>query len=333
MIEMVLAHADFAQMRFAHSPSRELAASVRALQSPQASDVYGPWLSDVGGRLGSVNFDLLTALAPAGPAMPSFVMPRPTKPWSDISDELDAIASTDPSVVRTDLEDVYSGGRLPPVLRQLYDDPAAHLPAIVDEMYKYWSVAIEPMWQSLRALTAADLVYRAEQFATGGLATVLPGLHAKITLHEDTLRIGCRDRGGCYHRFDLAGTGLILVPCAFLWPTLLIECCATQEPSLTYPVRGVAGLVAEDPRPGADPLFGLVGKSRARLLRSLNLPRTTTHLAEQLALTPASVSQHLKILKAAGLASSRRRGQLVLYQRTPAALALINASDGADGND
>ena len=331
MIEMVLAHADLAQMRFAHSPVRELVASIRALQSPQASDVYGPWLSDVEGRLGGVSLDLLTALAPAGPSMPSFVMPRPTKPWTDINDEFDAIASTDPTALRADLEDVYPGGRLPQVLQPLYNDPAAHLPAIVDEMYKYWNVAIEPMWQSLRALTAADLVYRAEQFATGGLVKVLAGLHAKITLHEDTLRIG--GRGGCYHRFDLAGTGLILVPCAFLWPTLLIECCDTQEPSLTYPVRGIAGLVAEDPRSSADPLFGLVGKTRARVLRSLSLPQTTTQLAGQLALTPASVSQHLKILKAAGLASSRRRGQLVLYQRTPAALALINASDGVDVHD
>jgi DNA-binding transcriptional ArsR family regulator len=328
MIEMVLAHADLAHMRFAHSPVRELAASIRALQSNQAGDVYGAWRSDVGGRLGGVNLDLLTSLAPAGPVMPSFFMPRPTKPWTDISDEFDAIASVDPSAIRKDLEDVYSGGRLPPALRPLYDDPTAHLPAIVDELYKYWNVAIEPMWPSLRALTAADLVYRAEQFASGGLGTVLAGLHAKITLHEDTLRIG--GRGGCHHRFDLAGTGLVLIPCVFLWPTLLIECCDTQQPSVTYPVRGIAGLLAEDRRPGADPLFALVGRSRARLLRALTLPQTTTQLAEQFALTPAAVSQHLKILKAAGLASSRRRGQLVLYQRTQAALALIKASDGVE---
>jgi DNA-binding transcriptional ArsR family regulator len=60
---------------------------------------------------------------------------------------------------------------------------------------------------------------------------------------------------------------------------------------------------------------------------------TTTQLAEQLGLSPAAVSQHLKILNNAALVTARRHGRTVLYQRTQAVTALLTAipSDQASG--
>jgi DNA-binding transcriptional ArsR family regulator len=72
-------------------------------------------------------------------------------------------------------------------------------------------------------------------------------------------------------------------------------------------------------------LIALVGRTRAALLTILGLPRTTTQLASQLALSPPAVSQHLKVLKDAGLVTGRRRGRMVLYQRTAAATGLLKA--------
>jgi DNA-binding transcriptional ArsR family regulator len=82
-----------------------------------------------------------------------------------------------------------------------------------------------------------------------------------------------------------------------------------------------------------DPLGALVGRTRAALLASLDLPQTTTQLATQLDLSPAAVSQHLKILHNAALVTAQRRGRMVLYQRTPAAATLLAAipSDQATG--
>jgi DNA-binding transcriptional ArsR family regulator len=82
-----------------------------------------------------------------------------------------------------------------------------------------------------------------------------------------------------------------------------------------------------------DPLSALVGRTRANLLAILALPSTTTQLAEQLDLSPAAVSQHLKILKDAGLVTAHRRGRMVLYQRTAAATTLLAVvpSDQATG--
>jgi DNA-binding transcriptional ArsR family regulator len=123
------------------------------------------------------------------------------------------------------------------------------------------------------------------------------------------------------------------MPCVFTWPTLSVDCDDVDQPVLIYPPRGVAELSDEPPAEQADPLAALVGRTRATLLAMLGLPRTTTQLAEQLDLSPAAVSQHLKILKGTALVTARRRGRMVLYQRTAAATALLAAirSDRATG--
>ena len=106
-----------------------------------------------------------------------------------------------------------------------------------------------------------------------------------------------------------------------------------DQPVLVYPPRGLAELWREPTEAQSDPLAALVGRTRATLLAMVDLPRTTTQLAEQLDLSPAAVSEHLKILKEIALVTARRRGRMVLYQRTAAATALLAAirSDRATG--
>ena len=331
MIEFVLAHTDLGRVRFAHSPIRELVVSLRVLQDRRSQHMYARWLSAVQGHLGGLQLELLIALAPTGPYLPAFMMPPPTAPWGVLTDELDVLTGTSPALVRRDLEKVFEGRSLPTVLRPLYEDPAAQLPAVAEELHRYWQAAVDPVWQRLRALSMADLSYRMEQFAGSGLARVLRELHPEISLECDRLRIDKPHH--CNHRLDLAGTGVLLVPCVFSWPTLIVECCHAEQPSLTYPPRGVAEFWKESRTEQPDALCALVGRTRATLLATLGLPRTTTQLAVQLKLSPAAVSQHLKILKDTALVTGRRRGRMVLYQRTAAATALMTAiqSDEAAG--
>jgi hypothetical protein len=331
MIEIVLAHSDLARVRFAHSPVNELVASLRVLQDPSRQPMYGRWLSAARRRLDGLRLELLAALAPTGRYLPAFLLPPPTQPWGVLAEELEQVAASPPAMVRAELDKVREGRPLPAVLRPLYDDPAGHLPGVVEEMARYWQAAVEPVWQRVRALCTADLAYRMEQFADGGLARVLANLHPAISFTDDLLQIDKRHH--CSHRFDLPGTGIVLVPCAFTWPTLSVDCCGVDTPALIYPPRGVAELWKDTGGEQPDPLSALVGRTRATLLATLGLPRTTTQLAEQLDLSPAAVSQHLKILKDAALVSARRRGRMVLYQRTPAATTLLAAipSDQATG--
>jgi DNA-binding transcriptional ArsR family regulator len=331
MIEIVLAHSDLARVRFAHSPIEELVASLRVLQDPSRQLMYGRWLAATRSRLDGMRLELLTALAPTGRYLPAFLFPPPTQSWGVLADELVRVAASPPALVRAELDEAREGQPLPAVLEPLYDDPAGQLPAVVQELARYWQAAIEPVWQQVRGLCTADVAYRMEQFANGGVAQVLRDLHPDLSFSDERLLVDKPHH--CSHRLDLAGTGIVLAPCAFTWPTLIVGCCGVDQPVLIYPPRGVAELwedtVAEQP----DPLSALVGRTRANLLAILALPSTTTQLAEQLDLSPAAVSQHLKILKDAALVTAHRRGRMVLYQRTPAATTLLAAvpSDQATG--
>jgi DNA-binding transcriptional ArsR family regulator len=331
MIEIALAQSDLARVRFAHSPIEELVASLRVLQDPSRQLMYGRWVAATRPRLDRLRLELLTALAPTGRYLPAFLLPPPTQPWGMLADELARVAASPPALVRAELDEVRDGQPLPAVLEPLYDDPAGQLPAVVQELARYWQTAIEPVWPQVRGLCSADVAYRMEQFATGGVAHVLGDIHPDLGFSDELLLVDKPHH--CSHRLDLAGTGIVLAPCAFTWPSLIVCCCGVDQPVLIYPPRGVAELwedtVAEQP----DPLSALVGRTRANLLAILALPSTTTQLAEQLDLSPAAVSQHLKILKDAALVTPHRRGRMVLYQRTPAAMTLLAAvpSDRATG--
>jgi DNA-binding transcriptional ArsR family regulator len=330
VIEIEMAHTDLAQLRFAHSPVRELVASLRVLHDRSRRPMYGTWLSTVRGRLGGLRLDLLTALAPSTPYSLDFAAPGSTRPWEVLADELEVIAATPPATVRAELDWVYQGRRLPEVLRPLYDDPASQLPGVTAEMARYWRVAVEPVWPRLRALCGVDLSYRMEQFAAGGVARVLQGLHPEVAFEGGRLLV---DKPyTCHHRVDLTGTGIVLVPCAFSWPSLSVQCCGgAGQPALSYPPRGVAELWGQAPDDRPTALGRLVGRTRATMLAALDLPATTTQLAGQLGISPAAVSQHLKILKGSALVTGQRRGRVVLYQRTEAATALLATIPADEG--
>lgn len=94
MIELVLAHADLARVRFAHSPIHELAASLLVLQDPSRWPMYDSWLSSVRPRRGDLRLELLTALAPTGRYLPGFLFPVPGVPRPGFADELEVVVAS-----------------------------------------------------------------------------------------------------------------------------------------------------------------------------------------------------------------------------------------------
>jgi ArsR family transcriptional regulator len=65
----------------------------------------------------------------------------------------------------------------------------------------------------------------------------------------------------------------------------------------------------------------LASYQRRQILAYLSKARlTTTELAERFEMTTPSISRHLSVLENAGLVSSQRMGQRVLYQLNPESL-------------
>jgi DNA-binding transcriptional ArsR family regulator len=329
VIEVTLTPADLAKVRFAYSPVRELVASLRLLADRSRHHFYRGWLSGLGSGLRGVRWAWLAELVVAGSHPTGFLTPVPGAASVELSTELAAVEATPADVVRAGLESQWSGREMPQAVRHLYEDPATHLPEVVDEMRRYWKIACEPISARLRALCAADVSFRTEQFAVGGVAQVLADLHPSVSLSLDQLRL--TDMRPGLRRLMLSGQGMLLIPCTFSWPTPSVY-PGTQDAdplALAYPPRGLAVLQKPTVAGPATPLCRLIGPTRATVLASLALPATTTELASRLKLSAAAVNQHLKVLEASGLAAARRRGKQVLYQRTAVGNTLLTAKDKA----
>jgi DNA-binding transcriptional ArsR family regulator len=95
--------------------------------------------------------------------------------------------------------------------------------------------------------------------------------------------------------------------------------------AIYYPVAGRLASADAARRGG---LGRLVGGNRAALLRLLDQPLGTTHLAAACGLPVGAVGNHLRVLLDAGVVARRRSGRNVLYWRTALGEALI-AADGA----
>jgi DNA-binding transcriptional ArsR family regulator len=87
---------------------------------------------------------------------------------------------------------------------------------------------------------------------------------------------------------------------------------------------GAARLWETSPQPAA--VARLLGVGRALVLAEAVVPSTTSGLAARLGLAPATVSQHLGVLRDAGLVTARRIGREVYYGQTELATALLRAA-------
>ena len=86
------------------------------------------------------------------------------------------------------------------------------------------------------------------------------------------------------------------------------------------------GRLAINSQPDGGPGL-LIGRTRAAILRRLDVPMTTTQVARDLHQSPSTVSEHLTVLRGNGLLISWRAGRGVLYRRTPLASSLMAASE------
>jgi hypothetical protein len=309
---------DVANVRFAISPLMELHNSVRALDHPEAKALHLPWVVATRERVAGLDIGVLRALQRSRAYTPDFINPPPTSPLGDLEAELAEMLATPPERARAEVLRVYAPEPLPPVLQPFDDDPGAALSALAELVRAYWRRALAPHWPRIRALLEGDVLYRARQLADGGAQRLFADIHPELRFADDTLFIDMPFDGHA----DLAGRGLLFVPSAFTWPRPSASLEGPWQPFVVYPARGVASLW--DPARAAPPaaLASLLGRRRAAVLAALHAPRSTTELARALELSPGSVSQHLAVLRDAGLADAHRVGRVVLYVRSPTGEAL-----------
>lgn len=323
MISLRFGPGALAHVRFAISPLIEARHSLQALDDPGGQALHLPWAIEARRATAGLDLEVLRALEPRGVYTPDFYSPPPAGPLAEIEDELATLRAVAPERARYEVERTFSRKPpLPEVLRPFVDDPAAALADLADLVQAYWDRALAPYWPRLRALLEGDVLHRARRIADGGAERLFADVDPTVSWADDVLRIDKRVE----QTVDLEERGLLFVPCVFAWPNILLITDPTWQPTLIYPARGV-GTLWEPGRPAApEALTALIGRVRASVLLALDSPRSTTDLARSLDVSAGGVSQHLGVLRKAGLVDGHRVGRNVLYLRSPAGDALVGAA-------
>lgn len=209
-------------------------------------------------------------------------------------------------------------GREAETSRRLLDDPDRARSEAADALRRLWKAVIEPEWPSMREALRAEMLDRAIQVNREGLRAVLPRLHPSAACEGDTITVE--------KTVDIdvdCPEGLILVPSLFI--TDRMQCTTSDHwtPAIYYPASG-RYLWAAPPTPRS--LDRLLGMTRSRILAALATPLQTTVVARLVSVTPPTASEHLGILRDAGLIDSSRAGRTATHELTKAGRALLDAA-------
>ena len=324
MIRYVFGPEDLGRVRFAISPLFELAASVEVLRDPGPHGLHAPWARAARRRVARLDVALLEALLPERGYRPDFLTPPPESPRADLAAELARVRATPAGQIRKELGWAFPGGRMPAAAQALAAAPAAGLDVLAGQMAAYWERAIAPWWGRLVAALERDVAHRARGLAAGGPIAAFADLHPRVRWRDGAVEVE--------HQYDaeveLAGRGLLLVPAAFVWPGLWAMLDPPWQPAIIYAPRGLGTLWEPPRRPRTAALDALLGRRRARILAELGAPASTQDLAARLGASAAGVSEHLGVLRRAGLVTGRRDGRAVRYERTEAGEGLVRAAGG-----
>jgi DNA-binding transcriptional ArsR family regulator len=295
--------------------------ALAALQRPGVHAVHLPWVRWAKTRLPQVaGLRLLLDLAGNDLAKPSYLLPPPDDRLPALGHELRRIAATSPTRVREELATLHVDT---PATRRLADDPRRGLRDAVEALAACHSDLVAPHWTRMQRLLEADIVHRAGLLAAGGLERLFADLHDQVVFADGDLVVHRSRPPHDPPPVRLRGNGLVLCPSVFCWPRVTAGTRPVAAGTLRYPARGVATLW-ESPEPASDALVALVGRTRAMMLYVLAQPATTGDLATRLDVTPGAISQHLGVLRGAGLVTTSRDGRVVLHLRTERAEALLS---------
>jgi len=311
---------DVARTRFtvAPAPLVETALALVGLRRAASARGHvglGSWMHEARRAFPATARPLLDLLGPRPPWPDFFDSAAP-----DIEQALDEVRATPWPELRADLSHAWADrpGRPPTWIRNLGDGDPESVDLVVRALRDLHKAVVAPRWDSVRIAFHADVARRIPVLAAGGHEELFGTLHPRLRWHDDGL-----DRAGSDMTCDLHGDGLVLIPSAF-WtgePLFSVSNDPRRPSSLLYGAAHANGhasacdeLTAEPG--GPDGLAALLGPTRAAVLRALSAPRGTVELAGVVGISPASASEHAKVLREVYLIETLRDGRAVRHSLT-----------------
>ncbi|RII15719.1 Helix-turn-helix domain protein [Streptomyces sp. YIM 130001] len=329
---------DLMRCRFAVSPLWETQEAVRTLARPERYGYHQPWLRRIRQAAAGLDLRPMWLLMPRRGYAPDFFCRAPLGPGPSFDAEIARVRETSAEAAHTDIALALAdtpGALESAIGRAMLADPERAVRDLADLLERTWRLLVEPEWPRLRALLDADVAYHSRRLAQVGFERVVGELSPRLRWTDSTLTI---EGPVAHHERVLGGQGLVLMPSVFAWPNVVSGYEPPWQPAVVYPARGIGSLWTAAPDAAPAALARLLGRTRADVLCALDGPVGTSTLARRLGLALSSVSGHLKVLRSAGLLTSRRYGHEVLYARTALGIALatggssavIDAGDAAD---
>lgn len=263
---------------------------------------------------------MLRGLVPKVGYFPDFL--TPAEAGTGLTEGLAALRDTPEHRLARDIRHAARTRGLPTWAHRLAHGDRAVLDELVRAVAVVHGAVIRPVWDEVEAAVGVERSLRGAALLDGGVEAMLASLRPVLRWDPPVLSADYPLPLDVH----LGGRGLLLIPSFFCWrkPVALVD--PALPPVLVYPVEhpptwldGVAG-----GRGGA--LEALLGRTRATVMAALVTTSTSTELSARLGISTASASEHVGVLRDAGLVVSHRSGRTVQHALTPLALAVLGQS-------
>lgn len=318
MLRIHFTGADLARVRLAPEPDPlwELCLSIHQLRSRRCEPSLVEWRQAVvealrPGAPARADVDILLRLNPPTGYFPDFLTPEAG--LNGFESGVQDVVRTPAARIRRDLERLAAAGR---VETQVQLDGPAEMASLERALERYRQIALEPIWDRVRAAVEADLTQRRQLLATCGVEGLLIGFGPAVRWTGSVMEIADYRTDRDLH---LDGRGITFIPSYFKTAGRPIGLADPDlPPVLVYPIERLAGPAG---RPGA--LAELIGRTRASVLDAAAQGGTTGEVARRLGISAASASQHMSVLREAGLVLSVREGNRVRHLPTALGRAFL----------
>jgi DNA-binding transcriptional ArsR family regulator len=317
---------DLARVRIAPGPDPmwEVLLSAHVVNQRSGALMFAPWRDRVLSGLHPAARMLLRLTPPRGYS-PDFL--TPVTGIDDFETGLDTVLSTSRQRLRKDLSRLTQGHRPHLWMRDLADGSAPALRGLGVAMRSYYEQAVGPYWSGIRAAVDLDRAARTRAWVEGGTEHALRTLHPSVRWQHPVLSVSTAAERDVH----LAGRGLLIIPSYFCVRAPITLADSELQPVLLYPIMhepAGADRGFETRSDGGRQLTALLGRTRAAVLRALRTGATTSEIAQRLAISPASASEHATVLRNAGLIASGRERNTVIHALTPLGQNLLDGGVG-----
>lgn len=270
MIRLHLDAADLRRITLAPAPNAlfETALSVRGLRTGttaqgRARPAVDQWRRRVNGSLAE-RAGVLLDLVPRDGYLPDFLL-QPSA--GDFATAVDLAGRTPSELLVKDLRIAdspgHDGGPVAPSQwsRELAAGSAAARHTLMDDLRRYYTSSIAPLWPQVRTDATADRVLRAEMLLRGGVDALLTTLSPTWLWDPPTLHLPSRSS----YDIPLCGRGLLLMPSWFATGPMIMY-RPEESTVLTYPMHlpdapagrpRCSGRCSDGPAPRSSPVCAI----------------------------------------------------------------------------